>query len=200
MEYDNRFSLFSRGRTHLTFDLGGVRIAYAYIRKNACSTFKRAVGMPDTRIEGVEAAFPFDRRHDVAIFVYRDPVERLVSLYKSKILEQRNAIDIQRIYRETMGEEPSGFDRFVDFCILGIDPHSWTQASHLRRLKYLAIPMHELHTEMVRLVGETAAAPFATKSNATREDTIDVSDETRTRIERHYAADCRLINQIGRSA
>lgn len=85
---DNRL-VFQRGDYHLRLPIGGKRIVYAYIRKNACSAFKAAVGMPEAHVGQLVDAFrwrPWQPR-DAAIFVYRDPVERLVSLYRNKVLE-----------------------------------------------------------------------------------------------------------------
>ena len=44
--FDNRFSL-ARGRLHLGFELNKKRIGYCYIRKNACKSFKVAMGYKD---------------------------------------------------------------------------------------------------------------------------------------------------------
>lgn len=199
--YDNRFSL-ARGRLHLTLQIGGVRIGYAYIRKNGCSAFKRAIGYESSvSVEEIAGKHPFGHgHHDATIFVWRDPVERLASLYKNKILDRRNAGDILGIYRECMGEEPSGFERFVEFACMEKDPHCWTQKSHLMRVRYThAIPLNCLHEVMCSIVGGRAAEPFAVRENASGRHQFEMTDRAVQMIRRHYAEDYRMIGRISRN-
>lgn len=196
--FDNRLS-FRSGRLHLAFQLGDKRIAYAYIRKNGCSAFKRALGYdPSTDVEVVAADHAYRRGHyDATIFVWRDPVERMVSLFKNKILERKNADYLIASYRNVMGEEPSDFERFVDFACLEADPHCWRQRDHLLRLRYThAIPLHRLHDAMCSIVGQQAAEPFAAKANPTSDLPVDISDRARAMIRRHYARDYDMIRRI----
>jgi hypothetical protein len=196
--FDNRLSL-GRGRLHLTFTLGNKRIAYAYIRKNGCSAFKRALGYdPAVDVEVVAAGHAYRRgRHDATIFVWRDPLDRMVSLYKNKILERRNADYLLAAYREAMGEEPSSFERFTEFACMEKDPHCWRQRDHLMRLRYThAIPLHRLHEAMCSIVGPQAAEPFAVKANATGEQSVEVTARAAALIRRHYARDYDMIRRI----
>jgi hypothetical protein len=197
--FDNRWT-FQRGSVHLGFELGGKRIGYAYIRKNGSSAFKRALGYPSgTDIRVIEPTHRWGsrQRYDATIFVWRDPEERLKSLYRNKILEREEAEDIIARYRTTMGEEPDGFESFVEFATTNADPHCVPQRDHLKPLVYThAIPLSSLHESMVRLVGVDAARTFARPINASSETALDVSDRARALIRKHYARDYEMIAQI----
>jgi hypothetical protein len=189
---DNRDAT-GRGRLHLKFEMGGKCISYAYIRKNACSTFKHALGFsPDTDIAEIAQRAEPERKADLHIFVYREPLARIVSLYRSKILEQRGASDLVQTYREAMGEEPSTFEKFAEFCTLEEDPHCWTQRSHLLRKVYRMIPIERLHRDMVDIVGREAAKPFKSRVNKTASTPVEITDRARRLIEEHYAEDYAL--------
>jgi len=197
---DNRRAA-GRGQTHLAFELGGKRIRYAYIRKNGCSAFKTAMGFAhDVRIGLIQPhqrCSLLRRRYDATIFVWRDPVERIVSLYRNKIIDDVNGEDIQRRLRAFAGTGRVDFDTFVDFCCRVGDPHCLPQAAHLKPLRYThAIPLARLHEAMIGIVGTQAAVPFARPINASRHTPIAISDVSRDRIRHHYAQDYRLIDQI----
>ena len=197
---DNRGAV-GRGQAHLAFELGGKRIRYAYIRKNGCSAFKIAMGFPhDVRIGLIQ---PYHRcgllrrRYDATIFVWRDPVERIVSLYRNKIIDDVNGEDIQRRLHTFAGGGRIDFDVFVDFCCRAGDPHCRPQAAHLKPIRYThAIPLARLHEAMTDILGLEAAAPFAQRVNSSRQTQVTISDVSRERIRHHYAQDYRLIEQI----
>ncbi len=197
--YDNRFTP-RLGRTHLSFQLGGKSIAYAYIRKNGCSTFKAALGFDDDiHIARFAKAHPWKpwRRHDATIFVWRDPEERLVSLYRNKVLDQDTNSDLMSAYVRTMGEQPGSFDRFCDFARLNADPHCRPQSDHLMPIRYThAIPLKRLHQAMSGIVGEAAAEPFRHRHRQSAPTPVDVSDYARDVIRQHYARDYRMIRRI----
>jgi len=197
--FDNRWS-FSSGKTHLGFELGGKKIAYAYIRKNACRSFKRALGYHDpVDVSEVAAAYPFDPRqkYDAAIFVYRDPFERAISLFRNKFIDGKQNDRIMERYREAMGTSDFDFDGFVRFCGKQLDPHTWTQRSSLRRMRYThAIPIDQLSATMVEIVGEEAARPFEKKFNHSTPHEVKVSAQERARLSDIYAEDLQLIEKI----
>jgi len=197
--YDNRFTP-RLGRTHLSFRLGGKSIAYAYIRKNGCSTFKAALGYDDDiHIARIAKKHPWKpwRRHDATIFVWRDPQERLVSLYRNKILDRDTNSDLMAAYVRTMGEQPGSFDRFCDFARLNADPHCRPQADHLMPIRYThAIPLKRLHQAMSGIVGEAAAEPFRHRHRQSAPTPVEVSDYARDVIRQHYARDYRMIRRI----
>ncbi|MXU64541.1 sulfotransferase family 2 domain-containing protein [Oceanomicrobium pacificus] len=195
---DNRWSL-SRGRLHLTFRLGDRTIAYAYIRKNGCSTFKQALGYTwDQRIDAVSEAYPYGP-HDIAIFVYRCPMDRLVSIWRNKILtDAPHAADLQADYRSTMGEAPTCFERFCDYAARGRDPHLWPQSAHLKRLRYRPIALARLYEDMCDLVGRDAAAPFRHRANVSRKAPVQITERSRSLVRKIYAADYKLVDACER--
>lgn len=197
--FDNRWAL-QLGRLHLGFRLGGKRIAYAYIRKNGCSTFKRALGFsPSTDIRAIAPLHRWTlwHRYDATIFVWRDPEERLKSLFRNKIIERKDDYDILPAYRLIMGEEPSTFEKFAEFASLNADPHCVPQSKHLKPIRYShAIPLPRLHEVMVDIVGAEAAEPFAHNTNASEQIDVEVTDRARALIRKHYARDYEMIDRI----
>lgn len=202
MQLDNRLSL-QRGKLHLYLELNGVRIAYAYIRKNGCSAFKRAMGFdPTTQVDNIAKTNRWRpwQRFDHAIFVYRDPLERLISLYRNKVIDGRGSADILRTYYRTMREAPTTFERFVEFACLEEDPHCWKQTDHLKPLNYTAVALSQLYPAMSEIVGPGAAEIFRRKENSSSPHQIEITDRARAMLKEHYAKDYALICRIGESA
>jgi len=200
--FDNRLS-FSKGRRHLTFELGGKRIRYAYIRKNGCSAFKAAMGYEGCRLGDIPRSFKSRRLgyHDATIFVWRWPEERLISLYRNKILDGKDNDDLIRRYREHMGEEPTTFEAFVEFAAKQADHHCYSQKSHLKGWRYThAIPLRGLHAAMVSIVGEDAAAPFARPVNPSQPKPVEVTPRARQMLKDIYADDYALIARLRSNA
>lgn len=199
--FDN-CSARSRGRLHLSFNLGGKRIRYAYIRKNGSSSFKVALGFDPSTSVSIIRRKNWHRsfgHHDAKIFVWRDPEERLISLFRDKIVAKNNAVEIIDCYRKVMGEEPSTFEKFVRFSVLGADPHCWSQSSHLMPMRYThAIPLDCLYQVMSEIVGSAAAAPFRERTNESRHISVNVTSESRRMIRSYYRADYMLINALRR--
>jgi hypothetical protein len=198
--FNNRFAL-QRGDYHFTLPIGGKRIGYAYIRKNGCTAFKRAVGIGSGAPIG-ELVVQFKwrpwLRHDATIFVWRDPVERLVSLYRNKFLDHQDNGAILQAYRAAMAEDhPSDFERFVEFAIMGADPHCLPQRKHLKPIRYThAIELPRLYEEMVTIVGTKSAEPFRSRVNASSKIEVPVSERARRMIEGYYDCDYRMIDTI----
>lgn len=196
---DNR-SEKSSGKLHLSLLLGGKRICYAYIRKNGCSSFKAALGYaPDTRISHIARRHKAQwyHRHDATIFVWREPIERVVSLYRNKILDGRGADDLVARYHAVMGEAPSSFARFLEFASLGGDPHCLPQADHLRPIVYThAIPLYGLYDAMHHLVGAGAAKTFLHPFNRSRPTRVEVTEADCKFIRQIYAADYQMLDRM----
>ena len=162
----------------------GKRILYTYIRKNACSSFKRYMYFRLTDPSGVGLAKyrelkidpkGFDLSDlDVSIFVYRDPVDRVISTFVNKFVEGRGASDIyarmhiaddDAVKKHTFG----GFVNYVmstrDFREL--DPHLWPQAAHLIEIEYThPISMDRLHEQMSQFLAPGSADAFSGRANA----------------------------------
>ena len=200
LSLDNR-SEQCAGQLHLNLRLGGKRICYAYIRKNGCSSFKAALGYaPDTRISEIARRHrtQWYHRHDATIFVWRDPVERMVSLYRNKILDGHGAEDLVARYLAVMGEAPSTLTRFLEFASLGGDPHCLPQVDHLRPIVYThAIPLYGLHDAMLHLVGSTAARAFRHRFNQSRPTPVEVTESDRKFVRQIYAVDYKMLDRIG---
>jgi len=197
--FNNRFTL-SRGQLHLSFSASGKKIGYSYIRKNGCSSFKELMGLPRKKsVDELEKTHSFKpwERCDHLIFVYRDPIERMKSLYQNKFIDKDGHEDITRRYERAMSGKPSTFSNFLDFAEKMLDPHCWTQKSHLFPRKYTnAIHLHDLHAAMVEIVGEEQAEPFRHRKNPSKKPEFSVSDSDIEKIREIYAADFRMIDRI----
>lgn len=185
-----------QGDLHLICEVGGLTLGYCYIRKNACSSFKRLF------IEHAEV--PYDPavhprkidfmiahqmmrsadapRCDRIVFVYRDPFARAASLYKNKFVTRDGHEDIFASYAAITGRDPdtASFRDFVELYLRpdmrDLDPHVAPQAAHLKHFRYTdAIPIGDLHGRMTEILGaDLADAYFKRPVNATRSTrTID---------------------------
>lgn len=171
--YDNRLSWPpTRGSGHLAFSIGRQRFLYCYIRKNACTLMKHVM-MESIGITGFNSdeRFPFERfshrtrpllptGHDVTFFIYRDPIERIISLFNSKFVQRMGHADIAASYERVTGLhfEDSSFDSMVlSYMQSGqpLDPHLASQASHLASIRYThAIKMRHLVDAMRDILGD----------------------------------------------
>ncbi len=96
------------GGLHFTFELAGKRVVYCYIRKNASSAFKKLIvdcspfsNLMKENENPIHFLYKYHKstakdfsRADHIIFVYRDPIERILSLFKNKFIQQIGAQDI----------------------------------------------------------------------------------------------------------
>lgn len=169
------------GRNHFGFELGGRRIGYCYVRKNGCSSFKRMfLERSPHRDQFQEGERPIDfmRRYhrltlpelqgcDHLIFVYRDPVERMLSMFRNKFIARSGAEDIRRSYARITGQsvDDSSFRQFIDSYLTAdiarLDPHVVPQRMHLQRAVYTdVLPMSGLHAGMRRILGKALADEY----------------------------------------
>ena len=184
--YDNSHSA-SAGRTHFSFTLNGVDYAFAYIRKNGCSAVTRMIAELSPRAKKI-ANFPnrydFLRKHHKTppagrcgeptfFFVYRDPIERLASLYVNKLVVRSGNAGVIRDVASKLGGDPYDLT-FDDFALAyvcahhpDVDKHCLAQSAHLRPVGYAAaIPLSDLRGGAGRLFGaETADRFFSQKHN-----------------------------------
>lgn len=178
-----------QGALHVICEVGDMTLGYCYIRKNACSSFKRLfldMGPEDLDPEDWSRPIDFMMSNqmmrsadapdcDRIVFVYRDPVERIVSLFKNKFIMRDGHEDLFRGYEELAGEAPekTTFRRFVGTYLRPdlrqLDLHVLPQAWHLKRFQYTdAIPIGDLHARMTGILGsELADRYFARPVNAT---------------------------------
>jgi hypothetical protein len=182
-------------RPHFGITVGGVSLAYCYIRKNACSAWKRLIigespvlfSRSDWKNEfafmsahhGLRTTEEIDRS-DRRIVVVRDPVDRFVSAFIS-LFVTRTPPPTRRL--RALGDELFGrdifdmsFDMLLD-CQLpapdrrrrGLDKHLWPQVWHLAPTTYTdVIDIGFLGAEMNRLIGTKLGTQYFDKAvNAT---------------------------------
>ncbi|QAX32124.1 sulfotransferase family 2 domain-containing protein [Leisingera sp. NJS204] len=203
------------GRNHFGLEIGGRMIGYCYIRKNACSSFKkmflecsphRALKRPDQR------PIDFIRQHhrlapgalaacDHLIFAYRDPAERTLSMFRNKFIAQTGATDISASYTRIAGQPPEAatFRSFIE-GYLGrrfsqLDRHVLPQRMHLQRVCYTdAIPVQNLHAGMCRVIGPELAdqyflQPVNRTSDVPLQPVSDAADRPVQELREIYARD-----------
>ncbi len=182
---------------HFRISTGEKKIAYCYIRKNACTAFKYFLSRRPTLSIRLKKVLGFKRYNDPdhfvnirpfliqkndyakgdyreTIFVYRDPVDRTVSTYLNKFVDNSGAEVIRGNYERVMARDPEDAT-FMDFLQYAshdfseIDCHLWPQKAHLWDVTYTrAINIKAVHEEMVDLIGAQLAERFFSKrSNAT---------------------------------
>lgn len=178
--YDNRDTSVPSGQgRHFTLRLGKKRLVYCYIRKNACSAFKLLFEQYSPH-KGKRSNYntPYEfmaknhamkkggklEKYDHSIFVYRDVIERSVSLFCNKFIQCDGNEGIFDNYLSITGQNPerASFSEFVELYLSNdfaqLDPHTHPQSHHLRPERYTdAIPLHALHAEMSRIVGPAIA-------------------------------------------
>lgn len=121
---------------------------------------------------------------DHSVFVVRDTVERIVSVYKNKFVQRSGNKDIFANYAMRTGTDPelASFEDLVrDYLrhpFRKLDPHVWSQISHLDPAVYSdAILMDDLHASMTTIVGtELADRYFLGKVNSTSCRSVAVED------------------------
>lgn len=185
------------GRDHYVFNVNNTRMAYAYIRKNACTAFKNLIIAStehepffDARGNPINFLNEFHREQsfislencDYRLFVYRDPTERIASLFTNKLVMNKDNDDLLDNIRHITERDPweFSFEDFIDKYIgLGpnsaaFDPHIWSQASHLYPIKYThAIPMAYLYNTLYKIIGESEANRFFAKKVNVSDGEID---------------------------
>lgn len=185
-----RATLRRRGgavHSHFGITVGGASIAYCYIRKNACSAWKRLfmeeTDAPYERSEwGREIEFMATHhglrsvaeveRHDHRLVVLRDPVERYVSAFVSLMIAHTPPPTRHLRNRGSkllgMPVEEASFDMFLEHQIPAssgrrgrLDKHLWPQVWHLAPVTYTdVIPIERLAPAMKALLGEALGARY----------------------------------------
>ena len=177
------------GDLHLMCRIGDVKLGYCYIRKNACSSFKRLfLDMGDQAYDpeiwprkiDYMTANQMMRSRDASecdhnVFVYRDPVARTVSLFKNKFIMRDGHEDLFHGSEALTGMPPekTTFRHFVEGYLRpdfrALDLHVLPQSWHLKRFYYSdAIPIADLHAHMTTIIGDKLADQYFKKPvNAT---------------------------------
>jgi len=177
-------------RPHFWFEFAGRRFVYAYIYKNACTSFKNFIvdNSPFRQADvPKQQRIDFLAKHhrvrcvadlrdtDYLLFVYRDPIQRFASLYKNKFIVRDGNIGVFRNIRELGGMDPDSMsardllDRFLAEHLDRrdrrlhpvVDHHFLPQRMCIGRLNYAAaILMEDLYPSMASLIGEDAAGRY----------------------------------------
>ena len=232
--YDNRstidriqdgLQLFGRTRTlwkgkpHFIFYVEEKILYYCYIRKNACSAFKKLiVDHSNHPLHVRDEENPIDfilkyhgdqdahskNKYDESIFVYRDPIERMSSVFINKFVARNGNVDIFRDFESKTGTRPGAttYKKFIfDYVMrnpMELDPHVWPQHFHLRRIRYSrAIHMDQLFEEMADIIGEEKANKyFSNKVNSStgrhNDHSADLSEKTSDQLHQSFI-DCGSI-------
>ncbi len=183
-------------RSHFGITVGGVPIAYCYIRKNACSAWKRLF-VEESALAAERArygrAIAFMAAHhglrsiaeiercDRRIVVVRDPVERYVSAFVSLLVAGTPppTRKLRNLGRRLIGREVEdiSFDMMLEHLLPNgshrrrrrVEKHFWPQVWHLAPLRYTdVIDIDRLAATMKTMIGETLGARYFDKPvNAT---------------------------------
>lgn len=176
---------------HFVITLRGVSFAYCYIRKNACSAWKRLLihesPVPFQRSDwksemefmlahqGLRTIEEIDRC-DHRVVVLRDPVDRFVSAFIS-LLVTRTPPPTRRLKSasaKTFGQDvfDLSFDQLLESQLprrrthrRGLDRHFWPQVWHLAPTRYTdVLAIDRLAIDMKRLIGEEVGARYFDKA------------------------------------
>jgi len=165
---------------HYVFDLDDGPIGYCYIRKNACSVFKRLIaGTSPHRPQGRITLQFLNRCHRLdydqvpacrhVVFVIRDPLERIVSGYLNQVVMRLHqpypvlAESIQAVTGRSRGE--LSFKDFIDRYLetrdfSRINVHYLPQVAHLAPLRYTVLEDKTLASDAAQVFGPAIAAEY----------------------------------------
>ena len=206
------------GSHHFKFEINQKSFAYCYIRKNACSAFKRLIvstspfknQIPDfpgtmrflskfhgTSIPGINSA-------DHSILVVRDPIDRLVSAYLNKFVQKAGHEDVASSYQRLCQQDPdqASFQdvvfRYLDNPMELVDSHFWAQSSYLAPTAYTdCIQISSLETHMRKIMGKEVSEEYFKKPiNSSREfqelEIDDASKLTAAKLREIYLVSSQL--------
>lgn len=177
------------------FNAKGVSFFYTYIRKNASTSFKLlfqalypeacpgalpAIGcmIKHAQVKDLEPE-EIDQRFATKLFIYRDPIDRVFSTYKNKLIQKDGAEDLLKRLEIVVGRDPSllTFDEFVhEYVVLleterweEVDGHLYPQVWHLLPITYnKVIRIDNVYQEMRELLpAELCDNVFKEPSNST---------------------------------
>ncbi|MFI2817182.1 sulfotransferase family 2 domain-containing protein [Vreelandella piezotolerans] len=205
MKYKNNLQHISKGKfsPDLKFEGEGFSFLYSYIRKNASTSFKLLFKHlhPDlchgevpsiscmAKHVQVESSDPdkIDSLYATKIFVYRDPVERVFSVYKNKLIQKDGAVDILGKLEQVIGRDPAllTFDEFVNEYVAllqgerwqDVDGHLYPQTWHLLPITYTkAIHINNVYQEMQGILPKNLCnSVFKEPSNSTTKGSVALS-------------------------
>ncbi|WP_244208625.1 sulfotransferase family 2 domain-containing protein [Vreelandella andesensis] len=185
------------------FEAEDVSFFFTYIRKNASTSFKKLFqllypgacsgDLPSIHClikhAQVKELTPeeIDKRFSTKLFVYRDPVDRVFSTYKNKVIQQDGAEDLLRRLEKVVGRDPAllTFDEFVqEYVVLlkterweEVDGHLYPQVWHLLPITYnKVIRMDNVYHEMCELLpAELCDRVFKEPTNSTTKGSVPLA-------------------------
>lgn len=180
------------GRQHFGMKVEGLYFVYVYIRKNACSSWKHFfINESTAKKTDADRENPLrfmERHHRVRsvqsiraapnrIVVLREPVERVVSGFLNQYvmrLKRGSGVHDDVTSRTQVACHDVTFRQFLDQYLLDscpneLNPHFYTQASHLADVDYNRVwLMDKLEDEVRGVFGSRIAETyFARRTNAT---------------------------------
>ena len=189
--------LYLGGGSHFNFEHNGQQYLYAHIRKNASSSFASflASKLDPGFYPNEDVVYRLNRklaptrraqlyRSECSFFIYRDPIERLVSLFNNKFIEHANENYPQSIIEnyEILAQKQYLGATFAEFVKVYLrryfhsfsngwllDAHVIPQADHLWPIHYShVIRFEHLFEDTAAALGkDVAGAHFSKKNNAT---------------------------------
>ena len=149
---------------------------------------------------------------DHSVFVVRETMQRIISVYRNKFIQRRGNHDIFASYASRTGRDPelaSFRDLVEDYLshpLASLDSHVWPQAGHLEPAVYSdAILLHDLHRRMSGIIGpELADRFFLKKVNSTSSEKNVVVEQAWSLPSRDlhafYIEMLGLVGRTGRAA
>lgn len=172
MSYKPTFqaSEFHKPSRHYEIDINGSKILVAHIRKNASTALKNLHRNENSKI--IKAKKGDSEKYSRRIFIYRDPLDRFISAFLNKFVNDSQAADIKRNFLEltSLQIEAMKFTDYIDYShndFSKLDCHLRTQKSHLWKLEYdTPININDLHKSMCKHIGhEKSDFYFSKKIN-----------------------------------
>lgn len=198
---------------HFQININGTNVSYLYIRKNACSAWKR-VFINESKHTYKESEYKTSMRfmgahHSISekrarkskhrIVVLREPLGRIVSAYINQFVNRIDeATDFHLQVSQHLGKpvESVTFREFVNGYLLDlpaaeVNNHFWSQKSHLGDIPYnKIILLQNLYRDTRKLFGKAFADKyFKQKVNATsnaKKYEIEAYDLTAKEINDNY--------------
>ena len=196
-------------RRHYSLAVDNYTLSYCYIRKNACSAFKRyflsytdnpPVNGKLLRIMNKNFLDPHPFDKDKRILVLRHPLERFCSLISNKFIDLISADGVLRSFLSRVNKNPEDatirdviYLYLLGNCDSPLDPHFVHQSSHVLPMVYNVVcsPRHLCDT-MIEVVGPGLADRFfqlpanqsqSSASNATFKFDIGIDSFSQLRLE-----------------
>lgn len=178
MLFDNSSSKF-KGMRHVSIPLEAkdVSIAYCHIRKCGCTSIKKFIrGEVSTSLKWLEYAAHNKltkqeaSKHDFRIFIYRNPIERFVSGFVNKFVQQSGNDAVFESVKSILSKDPvmctlnEFIEQYLTLLLVDktmVDQHFHPIAWHLYPISYThAIELKKMRLGMASIIGEDLAHKY----------------------------------------